>query len=249
MLCEAAGVLAASLGTRLSILTLAHIGVGAVGPDLFIPIAEDMGLIVDIGEWVLRTACQQLRTWRELGYRPIRMAVNVSSRQLLAGGMPALVESALADAECSPHMLELEITESSIIEDDAVTRQALEEITEMGVDIVLDDFGTGYSSLTHLRRFPISRVKIDRSFVKDMTADPDDAALTHAIIAMAHSLRVKVIAEGVETEEQAQMLIASNCDELQGYLFGRPATAEDFEVYLVLDKQEEDLDEEETNED
>jgi diguanylate cyclase (GGDEF)-like protein len=205
---------------------------GAVKPEEFIPIAEDTGLILNIGEWVLRTACAQQRSWQREGYEPIRIAVNVSTHQLRQPAWPQLVARILADTGVSAAHLELELTESAILAHEDATIRALAQLHDMGVGLVLDDFGTGYSSLSSLRRFPIERVKIDRSFVGDITDDPDDAALTTAILAMARSLQLRVVAEGVETREQADFLREHGCHELQGFLFSAPVTAAEFARFL-----------------
>ncbi len=211
---------------------------GSISPDEFIPVAEETGLIHPIGEWVLRTACVQSRSWRDAGYHPIRMAVNLSGQQLRRGTFADLVVQILRETGASADDLDLEITESTIMQDDLVTAKALTTLHAAGVGLTLDDFGTGYSSLSYLRRFPIDRVKIDRSFVAGSIANPDDAALTAAIIAMAHSLRLSVVAEGVETLEQAELLRQRGCDELQGYLFSRPVLAEQFVDFLEREKEE-----------
>jgi len=212
--------------------------VGPVSPAEFIPIAEETGLIVDIGEWVLRTACGQYRAWRAEGLGAIRIDVNVSGHQIRQPSFVAKVARVLEETGVSASHLELEITESTIMQEDDVTSEAFQALDDMGVGIALDDFGTGYSSLSYLKRFPIDRVKIDRSFVSQVTSNSDDRAITNAIIAMAHSLRLRVVAEGVETREQADFLRARNCDELQGYLFSRPVPASDFTHLLEREKVE-----------
>jgi diguanylate cyclase (GGDEF)-like protein len=211
-------------------------GSGPVSPEEFIPIAEDSGLILSIGEWVLRSACTQMREWQSQGFEPIRIAVNVSTHQLRQPTWPSVVARVLEETGLSTAHLELELTESAILEHEDSTIRALAELHDMGVGLVLDDFGTGYSSLSSLRRFPIERVKIDRSFVGDITADPDDAALTTAILSMAHSLQLRVVAEGVETLEQAEFLRARGCHELQGFLFSPAVPAAEFERFLVRAK-------------
>jgi predicted signal transduction protein with EAL and GGDEF domain len=209
---------------------------GPIGPDEFIPIAEESGLIVGIGAWVLREACRQAVAWNDLGYRPIRMSVNLSGRQILAADFVERVISILDETQMSPNMLELEITESTIMQDDELTNTTLQQLDEIGIGLALDDFGTGYSSINYLRQFPIGRLKIDRTFVSDLMTNPDDAALTGAIIAMAHSLRVKVVGEGVETEEQAYFLRRRGCEELQGYLISPAVDPVTFLRFLVLEK-------------
>lgn len=201
---------------------------GLVAPDDFIAIAEETGLIVPLGRWVFLEACEQLRLWRKAGLRPIRVGVNVSGHQIREPGMIDMVQRALEETGISPEQIELEITESTIMQDDVLTVTTLRQFKEMGIGLALDDFGTGYSSLSYLRRFTIDRVKIDRTFVAELTENPDDAALTSAIIAMAHGLRLGVVAEGVETRHQALFLRQRGCDELQGYLFGRPCLPDEF---------------------
>ena len=213
---------------------------GFIGPDEFIPIAEETGLIVSLGAWVLREACTQAQSWCDEGYRPIRIAVNLSGRQIRANDLLGTIAEILEETRLSPHLLELEITESTIMQDDELTTQTLQRLDEMGIGLALDDFGTGYSSINYLRHFPIRRLKIDRSFVSDLMIDPDAAALTGAIIAMAHSLRVKVVGEGVESEEQATFLRSRGCEELQGYLISRPVDDKEFRRFLVRDKDPED---------
>ncbi|MHA7836553.1 MAG: sensor domain-containing protein [bacterium] len=201
---------------------------GSVPPDEFIEIAEETGLIVPLGQWVFREACRQLRAWRMQGLRPIRVGVNVSGHQIREPGMLEMVRNALEEMDVPPSQIELELTESTIMQDDTLTVKTLRRFKQMGIGLALDDFGTGYSSLSYLRRFTIDRVKIDRTFVADLTSNADDAALTSAIIAMAHGLRLQVVAEGVETRDQALFLQQRGCDELQGYLFGRPCLPEEF---------------------
>jgi predicted signal transduction protein with EAL and GGDEF domain len=205
---------------------------GAVPPDKFIPVAEETGLIVELGQFVFRSVCEQARRWRDEGQSVIRIGVNVSGKQIREPGMVEMVREALQATGVSPTQIELELTESTIMQDDALTIQTLRALKEMGVGLALDDFGTGYSSLSYLRRFTIDRVKIDRSFVAELPGNASDAALTSAIIAMAHGLRLEVVAEGVETEAQARFLELRGCDELQGYLFGRPCPAEEFVDFL-----------------
>lgn len=205
---------------------------GAVPPDKFIPVAEETGLIVGLGQFVFRSVCEQARRWRDEWQSVIRIGVNVSGKQIREPGMVEMVREALRETGVSPTQIELELTESTIMQDDALTIQTLRQLKEMGVGLALDDFGTGYSSLSYLRRFTIDRVKIDRSFVSELPGNASDAALTSAIIAMAHGLQLGVVAEGVETEAQARFLELRGCDELQGYLFGRPCPAEEFVDFL-----------------
>jgi len=205
---------------------------GYVPPDQFIPIAEETGLIVPLGQWVFRNVCEQARRWRDEWGTTIRIGVNVSGKQIREPGMVDMVRQALEQTGVSPTQVELEITESTIMQDDALTTQTLRDLKAMGVGLALDDFGTGYSSLSYLRRFTIDRVKIDRSFVAELPENAGDGALTSAIIAMAHGLQLDVVAEGVETEAQARFLELRGCDELQGYLFGRPCAPEQFVDWL-----------------
>ena len=210
---------------------------GSVSPDEFIPIAEDAGLIDPIGEWVLRTACAQSRTWQAAGLLPIRIAINVSGHQVRKPGFVEIVVRALQETGLSAAHLELEITESTIMQDDKLIDDAFEALSDMGISLALDDFGTGYSSLTYLRRFPISRVKVDRSFVEGIPSDAENLAVTAAIISMAHCLMISVVAEGVETQEQAQSLRELECEELQGFLFSPPVGAREFVRFLDQEKQ------------
>jgi diguanylate cyclase (GGDEF)-like protein len=209
---------------------------GPVGPAEFIPIAEETGLIVPLGEWVLATACSQAERWRRDGLRPLRLAVNLSLHQLQGGGLGDTVIRILEESGLSPGQLELEITESAFVQKEHEASDMVREVRERGVGLALDDFGTGYSGLTHLRRFPIDRLKIDHSFTRQITRYPDDAALAAAVIAMAHSLRLRVVAEGVETEEQARLLRESHCDELQGFLFSPAVAPHEFVRFLGEEK-------------
>ena len=212
---------------------------GLVAPDEFIPVAEDTGLVVEIGAWVLRAACEQARRWQDQGFEPIRIAVNISGHQIRQENFVELVATILRETGLSASDLELEITESTIMQEDEATDRTFSKLDELGVSIALDDFGTGYSSLSYLRRFPIHRLKIDRSFVARIPNDPGDMAVTAAIVAMAHHLLLPVVGEGVETLEQAQSLMEIGCDELQGYLFSRPIPASEFERFLIREKDEE----------
>jgi len=196
---------------------------GLIGPDRFIPVAEETGLIVPIGEWVIRAALRERRRWLEQGLTGQRMVVNLSARQFAQKNLVASIGRVLHEMELNPEHLGVEITESLIMDrpEDAV--RTLRALSEMGVQISVDDFGTGYSSLSYLKRFPLDKIKIDRSFINDIATDSDDAAIVTAIIAMSHSLGASVVAEGVETEAQLNFLRAHGCDEFQGYFFSRPA--------------------------
>jgi diguanylate cyclase (GGDEF)-like protein/PAS domain S-box-containing protein len=202
-----------------------HPDLGLVSPAEFIPMAEESGLIIPIGEWVLDSACAQLRAWREGGLTPVPVAVNLSAKQFHQQNIAAVVMRALQDHSVDPRLLELEITESTAMRNAEATSTTLRDLKALGVRIAIDDFGTGYSSLSYLKRFPIDSLKIDRSFVTDLPGNQDDATIAQAIIIMAHALRLKVIAEGVENEAQLEFLTANGCDEVQGYYFSRPLPA------------------------
>ena len=203
-----------------------HPQLGLVAPSEFIPLAEDTGLIVPIGEWVMRTACLQGRRWREQGFAPIQIAVNICGRQFHDQDLSQTVIEILEETGFPSQNLELELTESSVMQNADFASSVLTRLKSMGIKISIDDFGTGFSSLASLKRLPIDNLKIDRTFVRDATTDTDDGALVMAIITLAHNLRLKVIAEGVETEEQLRFLQLLRCDEVQGYLFSRPLPAE-----------------------
>ena len=199
-----------------------------IPPEQFIALAEETGLIVPIGEWVLKTACARNQFWREQGLPRLRMAVNLSARQFAHENLLQDVAKALNETGLDPAALEFEITESMVMHDPERAVNLLSRLKDMGIHLSIDDFGTGYSSLSYLKRFPLDSVKIDSSFIRDIPGDADDAAITRAIIAMAHSLRLKVIAEGVETEEQLSFLREHGCDEMQGYLFSKPLPEDEF---------------------
>ncbi len=205
---------------------------GLISPARFIGLAEEMGLIVPIGAWVLHTACAQARAWQLAGLGDLRVAVNLSARQFTQKALEQSISSMLAEVGLAPHLLELELTESMVMSDVEHAITILRNLKALGVHISIDDFGTGYSSLSYLRRFPIDALKIDQSFVKDLTVDVDDAAIVQSIILLAHSLRLQVIAEGVETTEQLAFLRTHGCDQMQGYLFSRPLDAAAFEQLL-----------------
>jgi diguanylate cyclase (GGDEF)-like protein len=202
---------------------------GSVSPAEFIPLAEDSGLIISIGEWVLRTACAQNKLWQDGGFARLRVAVNLSARQFREPNLSAKICQILGETGLDSQYLELELTESSIMERADSAVKALGELREMGVEISVDDFGTGYSSLGYLKRLPVGTLKIDQSFVREVTTGRDSAAIVQAIIALAHNLGMKVVAEGVETEDQLRFLRLLRCDHAQGYLFSKPLPAEEFE--------------------
>jgi diguanylate cyclase (GGDEF)-like protein len=205
-----------------------HPTLGLISPSEFIPLAEDTGLIVPIGEWVLRTACLQGRRWRDQGFAPVPIAVNISARQFHDQDLAQTVIGIVEETGLSPRYLELELTESSIMQDAEFAARMLSRLKHMGISISIDDFGTGFSSLASLKRLPIDALKIDQSFVREAPSDPDDTALVMAIITLGHNLRLKVIAEGVETEEQLKFLQLLRCDEIQGNFFSKPLSAEKF---------------------
>jgi diguanylate cyclase (GGDEF)-like protein/PAS domain S-box-containing protein len=209
-----------------------HPELGLIPPARFIPVAEDSGLIVALGEWVLRTACAQNKAWQLAGLSPLSVAVNLSARQFRQPDLVEKVAAILGETGLDPAHLELELTESLVMQDVEKTIVTLGRLKAMGVQLSVDDFGTGYSSLSYLKRFPIDTLKIDQSFVRDITTDPDDAAIAKSIISMAHDMQLKVIAEGVETEDQKNILQQRHCDEMQGYFFSRPVPAAEFEKLL-----------------
>jgi diguanylate cyclase (GGDEF)-like protein len=205
-----------------ALLRWQHPELGLVPPDKFIRIAENSGLIVPIGEWVLRTACSQARKWQDEGIPAVSVAVNVSAVQFRQEGFGEVIRKVLYETGLPPQLLELELTESLLLANADVTFSVLQELKDMGVTLAIDDFGTGYSSFSYLRQFQISKLKIDRLFIRDVTLNSNDGAITTAIIGMAKSLNIKVIAEGVENEEQMAFLRAHQCDEIQGYYFSKP---------------------------
>jgi len=195
---------------------------GLVSPIDFIPLLEETGMIVAVGDWVMQEACRQMMVWHDAGYRHMTVAVNLSARQVTDGGLVKAVRAALDNSGLPATALELELTESMLMRDAPAVESLLDELRQMGVALSVDDFGTGYSSLAYLKRFPLDTLKIDRSFVRDITADPDDASITRAVIQMAHELSLKVVAEGVETAAQLQLLAGCSCDEIQGFYYSRP---------------------------
>jgi len=209
-----------------------HPELGAVSPAKFIPIAEDSGLIGRIGSWVLQETCRQNKAWQEAGLPPLVMAVNVSTRQFSLGDILAEVQQALADSGLDAGHLEVEITESLLAQDLENTLAVLNEIHALGVQIAVDDFGTGYSSLAYLKRFPLHKLKLDQSFVRDLEQDADDRAIASGVVNLGHSLGLVVIAEGVETQAQLDILRRIGCDEMQGYLFSRPLPAAEFIAWV-----------------
>ncbi len=207
-------------------------GHGMVSPALFIPLLEETGLIVRVGNWVIHEACRTIAHWQATGVGGVQISVNVSGIQFFVGGLQEEVLRALREHDIPPELLELELTESSLMSNAEETITVLQNLKELGIRISIDDFGTGYSSLAYLKRFPIDKLKIDIAFVREVTSNPDDAAIVLAIINMAHSMKLKVIAEGVEKDAQLAYLRRHDCDEMQGYYFSRPVAAEDFEQML-----------------
>lgn len=209
-----------------------HPRIGMIHPPEFIPLAEETGLIIPLGERILRLVTRQIAAWKAAGLPPLKVALNISARQFRQENLPALVQQVLGEAGIDGHSLEVELTESMVMHDVENAIATLRDLKQLGVDLALDDFGTGYSSLAYLKRFPIDALKIDRSFVRDIDTEADDAAIAHAVIAMAHSLGLRVIAEGVESEPQLELLRNYDCDEYQGFLFSRPVPADEFALLV-----------------
>jgi EAL domain-containing protein (putative c-di-GMP-specific phosphodiesterase class I) len=210
-----------------------HPSLGLLYPKEFIPLAEDSGNINLIGDWVMRTACAQTKGWINAGFAPMRLSVNVSARQFQQSAFIATVHELLKENGLDPRLLEIELTEGSIMKDPSKAIEKLQELRKMGIKIAIDDFGTGYCSLSYLKRFPIDTLKIDQSFVSDVCVDKDDAAIVRTIVTLGHALGVIVIAEGVETAEQLEYLMSVGCDVLQGYLFSKPLSTEAFGELLM----------------
>ena len=209
---------------------------GRVSPAEFIPMAEEMGLIAPLGEWVLETACRQTKAWQTQGLPPLRVAVNLSARQFEQKNLTERVSQILRETNLDPKCLELELTEGLILQDETAAHQAFTVWRDMGIRIAIDDFGTGYSSLSYPKRFPFDAIKIDKSFIRDIADDRQNAAITVAIIQMAHYMNMTVIAEGVENESELAFLCAHGCDEIQGYFFSRALPRAEFEALLKSDK-------------
>ena len=210
-----------------------HPEMGLVPPSEFIPLAEETGLIVLLGDWVLESACRQARAWMELSPTPLRMAVNLSGRQFWQGDLVDAISRGLARAGLPPDRLELEITESMVMRDVDLAIDKMRELASMGIQLSMDDFGTGYSSLAALKRFPIHTLKIDKSFIREVTTNANDAAISSAIIALAHTMNLKVIAEGIETQEQLDFCLERGCEFGQGYFFSKPVAAAEAEAMLI----------------
>jgi EAL domain-containing protein (putative c-di-GMP-specific phosphodiesterase class I) len=209
---------------------------GTVSPSRFIPLAEETGLIVPIGEWVLKTCCEQNKAWQDAGLTPLTISVNISARQLQKKDLSGDIAAILRESGLKPRFLELEIVESMVMKDVESAMVIMTELKSLGIQLAMDDFGTGYSSLSYLKRFPFDRLKIDLSFVRDILSDPESASIARTIIAMAHNLNLRAIAEGVETKEQLEYLRLHGCDEIQGYYVSRPVNAQEFEALLRKDQ-------------
>jgi diguanylate cyclase (GGDEF)-like protein len=214
-----------------------HPELGMVDPNVFIPIAEEKGHIIEIGNWILETVCTQTQIWQDLHPIPLKVSVNLSAFQLRQEGLVQTVTQILDRTRLDPNCLELELTETSLMEDIESAIAILEELKAVGIKISLDDFGTGYSSLNYLKRLPLDTLKIDRSFINDVFQAPQNATIVTTIIAMARGLKLRVIAEGVETQEQFDFLREQGCQAMQGYLFSPAVPAEQFEAFLVEDKR------------
>jgi diguanylate cyclase (GGDEF)-like protein/PAS domain S-box-containing protein len=224
-----------------ALLRWQHPELGLVPPDKFISIAENSGLIIPIGEWALRTACAQARKWQDEGLAAVPIAVNVSAVQFRQDGFRDLIKNVLHDTGLAPEFLELELTESLLLTNADVMFSVLRELNEMGLQLAIDDFGTGYSSLSYLKQFPVKKLKIDRSFIKNVAVNASDAAITTAIIGMARSLGLKVIAEGVENDAQVFFLREHRCDEVQGYYFSKPISATELGLKFLAVQDEMDV--------
>lgn len=209
---------------------------GLIPPTEFIPVAEKTGFIIPLGEWILQTACKQVQAWKNDGFSGLRVAVNLSPRQFHQPDLSSRVAQILEKIGLEPSSLELELTESLMVEDVSSAIATLTQLKNLGISLAIDDFGTGYSSLSYLTQYPFDALKIDRSFVRNITDDCKNAAIVKAIIEMAHSLRLEVIAEGVETETEKDFLWRSECDVMQGYFFSSPLSAADFEKLLIEGK-------------
>ncbi len=218
-----------------------HPDLGMVPPNRFIQVAEDCGMIIPIGEWVLHEACRQAKAWHDAGFPGLVVGVNISAVQFRRGDMEQIVSAALAESGLSGQFLELELTESILIQDVGKSLETIRRLKELGVRLSIDDFGTGYSSLAYLRQLPVDKLKIDQSFVREITSRKDDAAIALSIITLAHTLQKKVIAEGVETREQLRFMREHHCDEVQGYLLSRPLPADAFDAFLKNGTRIEDL--------
>jgi EAL domain-containing protein (putative c-di-GMP-specific phosphodiesterase class I) len=212
-----------------------HPDLGWISPTEFIPVAEESGLIVPLGHWVLKKVCEKIKTWHQMGFNHLKISVNLSAYQFRKGDIVEDIAKILWESQIAPYSLDLELTESVLMENTEKCVLMLEVLKSMGITISVDDFGTGYSSLSYLRRFPIDALKIDKSFIRNITSDPEDLSIVKAIIAMAKGLKIKIIAEGVETKEQAKYLLEQEVDELQGYFISLPLTEDELTEKLQED--------------
>jgi EAL domain-containing protein (putative c-di-GMP-specific phosphodiesterase class I) len=203
-----------------------HPELGLVSPGIFIPIIEQNGLIVSIGEWVMKTACRQLKAWQNMGFSELKIGINLAARQLRDRNLVQTVSNILADTGLAPACLELEVTETTAMQDVQANQAILLDLAQMGINLAIDDFGTGYSSLSYLRQFPFHTLKIDQSFVRDLLTNPKDTAIVSAIVALGKGLDLRVIAEGVETQNLKDLLQTFDCEEMQGYFFSPPLPTE-----------------------
>jgi EAL domain-containing protein (putative c-di-GMP-specific phosphodiesterase class I) len=220
-----------------ALLRWKHDVLGIISPAQFIPLAEETGLIVPIGRWVLDEACKQLKRWHNSGFDKLTVAVNVSAKQFEKSDIVDTVYSVLQKNNLDPKYLQLELTENIVMKNRDRFLHTFHEFRKLGINVAIDDFGTGFSSLSYLKKFDVNQLKIDKSFVKEICMDYRDEAITAAIISMAHSLNLDVLAEGVETEEQLLVLKNQNCDKIQGYYFSRPEKAEEIEKMLREDRR------------
>lgn len=206
---------------------------GQILPSLFIPIAEESGLVIDLGKWVIQQAFRQVRIWQKQGIENLRIAINISALQFQQSGFPNLVKTLLVENEVEPKLVEFELTESALMHNMDNVLKTLEDLKSLGLQLAVDDFGTGYSSLNYLRRFPIDRLKIDQSFVKNIHKMPVNRSIARTIIALANSLTLKTIAEGIEASHEKSELKRMGCEEGQGYLFAKPMPADEFSLWLA----------------
>jgi len=210
-----------------------HPELGLLSPSRFLPIAEETGLITYIDEWVLRTACAQSRAWQEAGHKPIRVTVNLSSRQFQKSNLVKMISRILGETALPPELLELDITESAVMKNIEFTIANLTRLADIGIGISVDDFGLSYTCLSSLKRLHVQKLKIDKSFIRELKVDLTHQAIVNAIIAVAHTMKVEVVAEGVETDDQLTFLHSTGCDEIQGYLLGEPLPSDEFEKLVM----------------
>ncbi|MEW8408578.1 MAG: EAL domain-containing protein, partial [Candidatus Thiodiazotropha sp.] len=214
-----------------------HPEMGLFQPSRFIPLAEDTGLILPLGETVMRIACRQMVAWERQAIRPGRLAINLSGKQVSSKELLHSLQTILAETGCRPEWLEFEVTEGFLMRDPEQSVSILQQLRELGIELAIDDFGTGYSSLAYLKRFPLTRLKIDQSFIRDIPIDMDDIAITRAIIALGQSLNLQILAEGVESEEQKSFLIKEGCSEAQGYYFSHPLAVDEMTRLLATTRR------------